>query len=331
MSDAVETTMPPAEQQVEGPASEHGQDPPPVISKAEDHGQQSQNGGGESSGSASMEDKALPPLNRDDRAVQVSPSESKPVPSVRKRKLKGPPKGILKPAPPPQKAFSFRRDILQQLNSRLAQQGVNVQVPVPPNGSFGSLGGNTAQAAGSLIGGMFKRIGGFATGALDESSAGAPMSGQRSFSSSGAPRPVTVSVDGQRLPAPQRAASYNAMPAEANSVSSSIFANSLPPPSSSARPIRKVRFTVSSMTVTYPISGAIAPGDEDATRIRIEREHRESMRKRKEQPWTVAELEKLYRECCRTREEHPLKKMRAIFQVSSTLVTFFPIEGERGI
>jgi hypothetical protein len=220
------------------------------------------------------------------------------------------PRGILKPAPPPAKTFSFRRDILQSLNSRLAQGGVNMQVPVPAAGGLQATAQGTAQAAGQLIGGVFKRLGGLAAGVAApgmglegdgssrlggiSSGAGAPLS--RSMTSSS-----TASTDSSATLVP----------------SSPVATNTLPAPASSSRPLRRVQFRVSSMRITYPISGAIAPGDEDATRIRVEREHRASLKERRERAWTVEELERLYRECCRTREEFPLKKMREVFQVSA--------------
>ncbi|MCO5589854.1 hypothetical protein L7F22_043823 [Adiantum nelumboides] len=255
---------------------------------------------------------------------------SQPPPSIHKRKLKGPPKGILKPAPPPAKTFSFRRDILQQLNTRLAQQGVNVQVPVP-SGSLAGTAQGTAQAASSLLGGMFKKVSSLASASAgmgfdDHHSSGSTSgfygngSGSRSASATIAP---TWSSD---IAEPNRTNSMRSTSSESTLVSEggmngsssqsvhSISSNNLPQPSASIRPLRKVRFIVSDMTLTYPISGTIAPGDEDATRRRIEQEQRQKLKERTEKRWTVAELEQLYRECCRTREELPLKKMRSVFQ-----------------
>ena len=89
--------------------------------------------------------------------------------------------------------------------------------------------------------------------------------------------------------------------------------------SSEVVPLKRVQFTVSNMCVTYPISNIYTPGSEDATRRRIEREHRQKLRERKRKRWTLKELEQLYRECCRTREELPLKKMRFVFQEAAAL------------
>ncbi|CEH17105.1 Predicted myosin-I-binding protein [Ceraceosorus bombacis] len=236
-------------------------------------------------------------------------------PSIRKRRMPpGGPKGILKPAPPPSKTFSFRRDILQSLNTRLAQGGVGVQVPVPAGSSLSALSGSaqgTAQAAGNLIGGVFKRLGGLAAGVavpgmgVDEQA----RSASRPFASSNTGAPSQRG--GVALNSPT---STSSPASSAFSEASLLPTNTLPAPASSPRPLRRVQFRVNSMRITYPIHGSIAPGDEDATRKRVEKEHREWLRQRKEMAWAVPELEKLYRECCRTREEYPLKKMRAVFE-----------------
>lgn len=249
-----------------------------------------------------------------------STSPPPPPPSIYKRKLRRQPKGILKPAPPPTKAFSFRRDILQQLNTRLAQQGLNVQVPVP-HGTLAGTAQGTAQAASSLLGGMLKRVSGFAAGGLsnEEYGAGGLPTGQRSASSSNVPQSDDRET---RVSQAQRTTSLSSVSSDSTLVNGTtpsrsvhaIATNNLPQPSASVRPLRKVRFTVTNMAVTYPISGAITPGEEDATRQRIEEEHRKKLKAGKEKKWSVLELEQLYRECCRTREEHPLKKMRLVFQ-----------------
>lgn len=242
---------------------------------------------------------------------QNEPPKKQPT-SVRKRKLPSgtdKPKSILKPAPPPQKAFSFRRDILQSLNSRLAQQGVNVQVPLP--------NAATAQGAANLLGGMFKKIGGIAGAAL----AGQPQ--DQPLPSAHDPSPAAASLQSfaSRTQPPNQP--YNsgarASPPSADKelpphpTPDSLTATSgLPAPSSSPAPLKRVQFTVSKMSVIYPM-GTGPPADEDDTRKRIEKIHRDAIRNRKPQDWTPAQLETLYRECCRTREEQCLKKMRLVF------------------
>ncbi|KAJ1026872.1 hypothetical protein NDA16_002168 [Ustilago loliicola] len=237
--------------------------------------------------------------------------------SVYKRKMSSKPKGILKPAPPPQKGFSFRRDILQNINTRLAQQGVNMQVPVPQ--------GSTAQATASYIGGMFRKIGGIAAGAAANVS-GSSATTVGGFLSNDSPTKSNgfyPTADG--LP-PGRNSSSSAFSSltgttavsdqseTENGSAASLVKSTVAASTTSAAPLKKVQFQVSNMAVTYPIAGAGTPEDEDLTRLRIEREHRRMLKARRGKPWTPEELEALYRECCRTREEHPLKKMRLVFQ-----------------
>ncbi|SPO24503.1 uncharacterized protein UTRI_03772 [Ustilago trichophora] len=236
--------------------------------------------------------------------------------SVYKRKMSSKPKGILKPAPPPQKGFSFRRDILQNLNTRLAQQGVNVQVPVPQ--------GSTAQATASYIGGMFRKIGGIAAGAAANVS-GSNATAVGGFLSNDSPTKPngsgfypsaydanrsTSSIGGSSI---STAATSQQTESE-NGSATPLVKSTVAEATTSAAPLKKVQFQVSHMAVTYPIAGAGTPEDEDLTRLRIEREHRRMLKARRGKPWTPEELEALYRECCRTREEHPLKKMRLVFQ-----------------
>ncbi|SJX63211.1 uncharacterized protein SRS1_14035 [Sporisorium reilianum f. sp. reilianum] len=236
--------------------------------------------------------------------------------SVYKRKMSSKPKGILKPAPPPQKGFSFRRDILQNINTRLAQQGVNVQVPVPQ--------GSTAQATASYIGGMFRKIGGIAAGAAanvsgsNVTTVGGLLSNDSPSKTNGssiypsAYDGASTSRSGSSI-ASSSAASI-ASTSQSTDTDSGLVKSTVVSSTTSAAPLKKVQFQVSHMTVTYPIAGAGTPEDEDLTRLRIEREHRRMLKARRGKPWTPEELESLYRECCRTREEHPLKKMRLVFQ-----------------
>ena len=246
--------------------------------------------------------------------------------SVYKRKMSSKPKGILKPAPPPQKGFSFRRDILQNINTRLAQQGVNVQVPVPQ--------GSTAQATASYIGGMFRKIGGIAAGAAANVS-GSSATAVGGFRANESPSKSNASgyfpsnLDGASTDRSSGTVASSSVasiastlqPTESDSGStSSLVKSTVASSTTSAGPLKKVQFQVSHMTVTYPIVGAGTPEDEDLTRLRIEREHRRMLKARRGKPWTPEELEALYRECCRTREEHPLKKMRLVFQEAAQAI-----------
>lgn len=240
--------------------------------------------------------------------------------SIYKRKMSSQPKGILKPAPPPQKGFSFRRDILQSINTRLAQQGVNVQVPMPQSG--------TAQATASYIGGMFRKIGGIAAGAAanvsgsNSTTVGGLLSNDTSFNSNGSSLYSQGSLDdtnanksGSNIMSSSGSTAIASQQNDSeNGSTTSLVKNTVLSSTTSAAPLKKVQFQVSHMSVTYPIVGAGTPEDEDLTRLRIEREHRRMLKARRGKPWTPEQLEALYRECCRTREEHPLKKMRLVFQ-----------------
>lgn len=238
--------------------------------------------------------------------------------SIYKRKLRAKPKGILKPAPPPQKGFSFRRDILQNINTRLAQQGVNVQVPVPQ--------GSTAQATANYLGGMFRRIGGIAAGAAanvsgsNATAVGGFLSNESPSRSNGSQSSIYGGAVPSRNSSSTLASSTGSTAATSQTTDSEIGSanplvkDTVAASTTSAAPLKKVQFQVSHMTVTYPIVGAGTPEDEDLTRLRIEREHRRMLKARRGKPWTPEELEALYRECCGTREEHPLKKMRLVFQ-----------------
>ncbi|PWN50017.1 hypothetical protein IE53DRAFT_374837 [Violaceomyces palustris] len=256
-------------------------------------------------------------------STEESASTSTPAPPARrpiyKIKSRSKPKGILKPAPPPQKGFSFRRDILQNLNTRLAQQGVNMQVPVPQAG--------TAQAATSYIGGMFRKIGGIAAGAAGVASSGTGigsgfLQSVGGASGSGGGNAESAYHQGQEGLMTKQGSTSSAQ-SDTTSIASSAtsavagsvaMSSTLSNPTASAAPLKKVQFQVSLMNITYPIVGSGTPQDEDLTRLRIEKEHRQMLRARKDKTWTPEELEMLYRECCRTREEHPLKRMRLVFQ-----------------
>ncbi|EPQ27376.1 uncharacterized protein PFL1_04915 [Pseudozyma flocculosa PF-1] len=252
-----------------------------------------------------------------DAAEAASPPARRP---VYKRRSAPRPKGILKPAPPPQKGFSFRRDILQNLNTRLAQQGVNVQVPVPQAG--------TAQATASYIGGVFRKISGFAAGAA------ANVGGPGAAGFGGYQDPQQQQQQQQQHPArwsndsgpggpPQRqgtATSVNSEGGGGSTLSVRSASSTASDVTISAAPLKKVQFQVSLMKVTYPIEGTGTPEDEDLTRIRVERDHRKTVRALKGKKWTPEELEALYRECCRTREEQPLKRMRIVFQDAAQAV-----------
>ncbi len=221
--------------------------------------------------------------------------------------------------------------ILQNINTKLAQQGMNVQVPLPRgDGLLGGGGGggggsgsgaggaNGAASSGAGFGGMLKRW-----GLVDDrpneagtsAGAGAPSAGEGSTdATSSSAQGSSAGTDGATSSVPGSPSTSRTAPSTSSApippfkpYSSSSFA-------SLDVPLKKVQFTVSSMAVTYPIYNQYTPGSEDVTRRRVEREHRARLAERKRRTWTLRELEALYRDCCRTREELPLKKMRIVFQ-----------------
>ena len=194
--------------------------------------------------------------------------------------------------------------ILQNINTKLAQQDMNVQVPVP----------KADVVSGSSFGGMLKRWGLGEVAPTPPPPAPASVPGSSSSaampatqSPSAAPQASTSSASSTALTGPDapRMSESASMMSTASTSSFSATRDQVP--------LKKVQFTVSSMCVTYPISNVHTPGSEDVTRRRIEKEHRQRISERKHKVWTLRELEQLYRECCRTREELPLKKMRIIF------------------
>ncbi|KDN36543.1 RNI-like protein [Tilletiaria anomala UBC 951] len=193
--------------------------------------------------------------------------------------------------------------ILQNINTKLAQGGMNMQVPVP----------KADAPVASGFGGMLKRWG-LGDGAA--AAFGAPQPGVSAPQS----QPTTGMVHSQTRTAgistaksssPARAATSQSLTSQSTITPTST--SSLPLPCEDV-PLKRVQFTVSSMCVTYPISNMYTPGSEDVTRKKVEREHRKKLSERRRKRWTLKELEALYRECCRTREELPLKKMRFVFQ-----------------
>ncbi|KAK0548687.1 hypothetical protein OC845_003476 [Tilletia horrida] len=391
--------------------------------------------------------KSDPPADPSSLATHASSSSTAssssspfpPVPSIKKRPSKhaGPPKPILRPPGSshtashnplitgvaaaasllPSNAKPALASFLQNINTRLAQGGVGVQVPIPqsltPNvpgagnipgqglayssaaanqsstarasvpsssssapsatgrpspysssyahtqasqqqhhygsthqahGSYGSLtsssstavgatltpapGAAAATSASSLLNGVLRRF----SGAAPSTSGG---------SGSGSSTPTRGDPYGYRTSAGETGGP--ASPTDARSPSASAPNAAAQQPS--IRPLRRVQFRPTMMTVTYPIINTIAPADEDATRRRVEAEHRArlvelygedygamrsassssldlsasvsgsgSKGKGKKKVWTVDEIEELYTRCCRIRQEWPLKKMRQSFQ-----------------
>lgn len=82
--------------------------------------------------------------------------------------------------------------------------------------------------------------------------------------------------------------------------------------------LRRVHFRSEDLAHTYPIRGTTAPSDEAATRKRIEHEAHERLLRLSARTWTPAELQSLYRVCCRAREEVPsMPVLRALEQAAA--------------
>jgi len=89
-------------------------------------------------------------------------------------------------------------------------------------------------------------------------------------------------------------------------------------PEAEALALRRVHFRSEDLAHTYPICGATAPSAEAATRERIEHEAHERALRLDARAWTPAELQSLYRVCCRAREEVPsVPVLRALEQAAA--------------
>ncbi|KAE8211212.1 hypothetical protein CF327_g5018 [Tilletia walkeri] len=340
--------------------------------------------------------------------ITTEPAPTTPaIPSTRKRPSKhsAPPKPILRPPGSshtvshnalitgvaaaasllPTNAKPALASFLQNINTRLAQGGVGVQVPIPhaltPTPGMGTIPGQglsfvQQQQQHSSSSSSSQRqqqqqqqqqqfqqhqysgygaIGssGHATGSSSSqqgTSASALLNGVlRRFSGAGPSSSANMGNSASGSGTPTRSDSLGIRTAGTGSGLFSTNSGSLSPvdmrssspsfpgtsqsttPQPSIRPLRRVQFRPTLMTVTYPIVNTIAPADEDATRRRVENEHRAHLAevygyqdekaigagtkgKGKKKVWTIDEVEELYTRCCRVRQEWPLKKMRQVFQ-----------------
>ncbi|PWN24856.1 RNI-like protein [Jaminaea rosea] len=243
-----------------------------------------------SSSPSSSPSPSSPPL--------LPPKQSPHPHHTRRRRPRPPTRSILKPSPSPSaaKPFSFRRDIIENLNTRLALQGVNVQVPLPPPGmGMGSAG---------VLGGMIKRAVGAAGAAWSGTTGGVEAGMQQRGAGLGGERPgATQSAGGS----------------SSSSLLSTTSPQQPPAPSSPSTQLRRVQFHVSSLRVVYPISSSLPPLSESPTKQRIEAQHRQSLASRRSTPWTPTELQDLYISCCRAREEVPLPAILSLLVAQNPL------------
>ena len=254
-------------------------------------------------------------------------------PTRQVRRLPPPPKkGILRPPSSSHAAssrFSFRRDFLQPFNTSYsratttadASAGAGAAGAAPA--SVGEVMGNAAATAGGFFGSALKRL----------TAAAAPPE-DPSASTTVAPPPAVA-------PAPAPAA-----PATAPAPAAPPAAAPAPQLALPVADLKRVRFRMASLKLVYPINGGtldvIAPADEGATRERVESEWRvrhlapagtgvagpagrEGKVKMREKDggekegagkrWTGDELLRLYAECCRTREEPGIERVKRAFKV----------------
>lgn len=82
-----------------------------------------------------------------------------------------------------------------------------------------------------------------------------------------------------------------------------------PAQSLNVRGLRGVRFRMNCLTVTYPL-GSAAPLDEGSIRDHVNASHQKRIQQQNLHHWTPQELVKFYDDCCRSREELGLQRIR---------------------
>lgn len=249
--------------------------------------------------------------------------------------------------------FSFRRDILQPFNSSYVRAAgvVEGQAPAvganPPAGTtgVGEAVGNAAATAGGFFGNALKKLSAAAAaaGATTVAAAGPQQAEQGKAQTDGVRTDATAPSQAKPPPPTHTNASTSSVAISSTAVSPAAAPS---PPSQQPAPpqpshplpvssLKLVRFRMSSLKVVYPINrgtlDAIAPEEEGATRDRIEEEFRarkgkgkarvaeasseEKVADSEKRAWTGEELGRLYAECCRTREEPGIERVKRAFRV----------------
>lgn len=312
------------------------------------------------------------------------PSEPQPQPLPRPRTpphrqipVKRPLKGILKPPPPPQAKFNFKRDILNPFSTRLGYAAVEESPLSAVVGTGGGSVGHGVQAAAGWVGSAFKRLGAAAAAerskfddallsqqsssitkptSLDDASPSGSNSYTHLFDSQGhQDSPSAPSVDSSNLQLSSACPPSLTLPVATTSAGSSdslsptnhstrTFTSSLPSNQAvlSVKALKKVHFTMSDLKIVYPISNTQPPSFDQLNKSRINHARRLLMSNRisqtnnpqgtvstassgKRRPisnsvngWNAANLEVLYDECCKTREEGwGVVKIRQILKESA--------------
>lgn len=248
-------------------------------------------------------------------------------------------KGILKPPPPPPAKFSFKRDVLgyvvgdssglPSLNGlgQIAPVSSSPSVPesqatpTKPSGTvspslppqLGSDGpptlrmqahpvGRVEQPTSRTAGGLWRRLGGAVTAVAG--SVPVPQSAVKTLNSLSASvrSPILSDPPGSGAPVANQG-NHGSLQGQDHEALKAEY-------------VKSVRFTMSSLSVVYPINGPGPPGTEALTRKRINQEYIASQAIRtKEGGWTTLDLLDLYEECCRTREEPGIAPLRTLLMV----------------
>jgi protein phosphatase 1 regulatory subunit 37 len=255
------------------------------------------------------------------------------------------PKGILKPPPPPQTKFSFRRDVLSYVVSESTPlhslNPISAALHLAGSGTVSTGRDVASPEAVSSVGRTNALVAHDTTLSTPTARDVLAQSHNARLSSTsrplggaggglwkrlgGAVSAVTASVAAsQSIP---RATTGPASPRLLADTSPMIIQtqNDEIPPSAQAstdnllntESIKSVRFTMSSLAIVYPINGPQPPGKEADTRKRINLEYRAKHElQNKEGGWTNGDLLTIYEECCRTREHPGIPTLRRLFMVS---------------
>ncbi|ORY87461.1 hypothetical protein BCR35DRAFT_317717 [Leucosporidium creatinivorum] len=182
----------------------------------------------------------------------------------------------------------------------------------------GAEGSNSEKEGGASVAGSAAALASYEAAAHSRSTALSSSASASTTSSSTTPAaaPHQPPARGSSTSSPPAASPYATIKA---TVSPST-APPAPPPLSVAE-LKRVRFRMASLKVVYPINGPngpLAPWEEAITKKRINMEHRalahKSLEGGESKGWTGEALSRLYAECCRTREEKGIERVKRAFK-----------------
>lgn len=225
----------------------------------------------------------------------IPPTDAEPVVEaveqrvLRPRVAKPAPRGILKPSTVAPSRFSFRRDILQPFNTRLAYAGYPLPTGEPASPAPASTGvgpaaavqavGSAAAAAGSFWGSALKRLT-VVTNAAVAGASGVPLLVDDAVHASptaiATPAPEHEGESGPPAPHTPAKGVATALPPAASPYATIRASTSATPPTPAPPPLsvaelKKVRFRMATLKVIYPINGPngpLAPWEEGKTKKR---------------------------------------------------------------